>query len=157
VRESAEDLLRVDPVPGEVDLLRPGAGLGRGELAKGTVRPDGVVVPQVLGQHPAQLVFMDDQQPVKDPPAQGADHPFADRVRSRRPRRAGEDPDALRLEYAVEGGGELAGAVRNCLQVGPVRRDAASISASCRICRTAQATLGTDRPVRAHGPDADLR
>jgi hypothetical protein len=67
VRESAEDLLRVDPVPGEVDLLRPGAGLGRGELAKGTVRPDGVVVPQVLGQRPAQLVFMDDQQPVKDP------------------------------------------------------------------------------------------
>jgi len=58
----------VDPVPGEVDLLRPGAGLGRGELAKGTVRPDGVVVPQVLGEHPAQLVFMDDQQPVKDPP-----------------------------------------------------------------------------------------
>jgi hypothetical protein len=30
--------------------------LSRGELAKGTVRPGGVAVPQVLGQHPAQVV-----------------------------------------------------------------------------------------------------
>ena len=39
VRESAEDLLPADPVLGEVDLLRPGADLGRGDLVKGTVRP----------------------------------------------------------------------------------------------------------------------
>ncbi len=71
--ESAEDLLPADPVPCEVDGLgRPGTGLGRGELAEGTVRPGSVVVPQVLGQHPAQVVLIDDQHPVEDLPAQGA-------------------------------------------------------------------------------------
>jgi len=35
---------------------------------------------QVFGQHPAQMVLIDDQQPVQELPAQGADHPFADRV-----------------------------------------------------------------------------
>jgi hypothetical protein len=42
------------------------------------VRPGGVVVQQVLSQHPAQLVLIDDQQPVEQLPAQGADDPFAD-------------------------------------------------------------------------------
>jgi hypothetical protein len=42
VCESAEDLSSADPVLGEVDLRRPGAGLGRGELAKGAVRPVGL-------------------------------------------------------------------------------------------------------------------
>jgi hypothetical protein len=37
-------------------------------------------VQQVFGQHPAQMVLINDQQPVKDLPAQGTDHPFADRV-----------------------------------------------------------------------------
>ena len=79
--ESAEDLLPADPVLCEVDRLgRPGAGLGRGELAEGTVRPGGVVVLQVLGQHLAQVVLIDDQHPVEELPAQGADDPFADRV-----------------------------------------------------------------------------
>jgi hypothetical protein len=41
-------------VLGEVDLLRPGADLGQGDLVKGTVRPGCVVVAQVLDQHPAQ-------------------------------------------------------------------------------------------------------
>ena len=36
---------------------------------------------QVLGQHPSQVVLIDDQQPVEDLPASGADHPFAERVR----------------------------------------------------------------------------
>ena len=56
--ESAEDLFPADPVVGEVDRSGwPGVGLRRGELAKSTVRPGGVVMPQVLGQHPAQLTI----------------------------------------------------------------------------------------------------
>jgi hypothetical protein len=75
------------------------------------VRPGRVVVPQVLGQHPAQVMLIDDQQPVEDLPAQSADHPFADRVPSGRLRRAEQDPDALRGEHGIEGTDELARAV----------------------------------------------
>jgi hypothetical protein len=65
VGESAEDLLPVDPVLGDVDRFGPpGIGLGRGELAEGTVRSGSVIVPQVLGQHPSQVVLIDDQHPV---------------------------------------------------------------------------------------------
>jgi len=40
VGESTEDLVPADPVLGEVDWFgRMGAGLSRGELAEGTVRP----------------------------------------------------------------------------------------------------------------------
>jgi hypothetical protein len=84
VRESAEDLFSADRVLGEVDLQRPGVSLSGWELAEGTVRPGGVVMPQVLGQHPAQMVLIDDQHPVQELPAQGTDNPFADRVRSGR-------------------------------------------------------------------------
>ena len=66
VGDSAEDLFSADPVPGEVDLWWSGVSLSRRELAKGTVRPGRVVVAQVLGQHLAQMVLIDDQQPVKD-------------------------------------------------------------------------------------------
>ena len=75
------------------------------------MRPGGVVVPQVLGQHSVQMLLVDDQQPVEDLPAQGTDEPFADRVRLRGLRRAGQDPDALRGEHGIEGAGELARAV----------------------------------------------
>ena len=78
MRESAEDLSPADPVLGEVDLRCPGVSWSRCELAEGTVRPGCVVVPQVLGQHPAQMVLIDDQQPVEQLPAQGTDDPFAD-------------------------------------------------------------------------------
>ena len=45
VGESAENLLLVDPVLGEVDRFGPlRIGLGRGELAEGTVRPGSVVM-----------------------------------------------------------------------------------------------------------------
>ena len=111
VRESAEDLFPADPVLGEVDLRWPGVSLSRCELAEGTVRPGCVVVAQVFGQHPAQVVLIDDQQPVEQLAAQGTDHPFADRVRSRRLRWAGENPDAFRREHGVEGAGELACAI----------------------------------------------
>ena len=39
-----------------------------------------ILSPKVLGQHPAQMVLIDDQQPVEQLPAQGADDPFADGV-----------------------------------------------------------------------------
>jgi hypothetical protein len=45
------------------------------------MRPGRVVVHQVPSQHLAQVLLIDDQQPVENLPAQGADHPFADRVR----------------------------------------------------------------------------
>jgi hypothetical protein len=111
VRESAEDLFPADPVLGEVGLRWPGVGLSGCELAEGAVRPGGVVMLKVFGQYLAQMVFIDDQQPVEKFPAQGTDDPFADRVRPGRLRRAGENPDAFRLEHGVEGAGELAGAI----------------------------------------------
>ena len=108
VDESAEDLFPADPVLGEVDLRWPRARLSRGELAKGAMWPGCVVVLKVFGQYLAQMVLVDDQQPVEELAAQGADHPFADRVRSGRLRWAGENPDAVRREDGVAGVGELA-------------------------------------------------
>jgi len=88
VGESAEDLLPADPELGEVDRFRRmGVSLSRGELAEGTVRPGSVIVPQVLGQRSSQVVLIDDQDPVQELPAQGADDSLADRVRSGRLRR----------------------------------------------------------------------
>ena len=85
MRESAEDLFPADPVLGEVDWLRrPGVSLSRCELAEGTVRPGGVVVQQVLGQHLSQVVLIEDQQPVEELAAEGADDSFADGVGLRR-------------------------------------------------------------------------
>jgi hypothetical protein len=67
VGESAEDLFLADPVLGEVDRLRRrGVSMGRCVLAEGTVRPGSVVVSQVLGQHLAQMVLIDDQQLVEE-------------------------------------------------------------------------------------------
>jgi hypothetical protein len=97
VRESAEDVSSADPVLSEVDPRWPGVSLSRCELAEGTVRTGWVVMPQVFGQYTAQMVLIDDQQPVEKPPAQGADDPFADSIRSRRLRWAGENliPSAM--------------------------------------------------------------
>jgi len=41
-------------------------------------------VPKVFGQHASQVVLVDDQQPVEELAAQGADDPLADRVGPRR-------------------------------------------------------------------------
>jgi hypothetical protein len=60
-------LFSADPVVGEVDRLRQlTVGLSWCVLAEGTVGPGRVVVQQVLGQHPSQVVLIDDQQPVED-------------------------------------------------------------------------------------------
>src|SRR5262249_55257101 len=111
VRKPAEDWFPADPVLGEVDLKRPGLSLSRCDLAEGTVRPGCVVVHHVLTQHPAQVMLICNQQPVKELPAQGTDHPFADRVRSGCLRRAGHNPDTFRHEHGIEGTGELACAI----------------------------------------------
>ena len=112
VRESAEDLFSADLVLGEVDRLWGlSVGLSRCELAEGTARPGCVVMQQVLGQYLAQVVLVNDQQAAGDLPAQGTGHPFADGVRSRRLRWAGENPDGVRLEHGVEAAGELACAI----------------------------------------------
>ena len=75
------------------------------------MRPASVVMLQISGEYLAQVVLIDDQQPVEKLPAQGSDDPLADRVRSGRLRRAGENPDAFRGKHGVEGAGELACAV----------------------------------------------
>jgi hypothetical protein len=66
VRKSAEDLFSADPVLGEVDLRWPGVSPSGCELAEGTVGPGCGVVQQVFGQHPAQVVLIDDQQLVEE-------------------------------------------------------------------------------------------
>jgi hypothetical protein len=86
MQESAEDLFSADPVLDKVDLRWPCADLRRCELAMGTVRPGGVVTPEVLGQHASLMVLIDDQRPVEEFQAQGTRDPSADRVRSGRPR-----------------------------------------------------------------------
>jgi len=63
---------------------------------------------QIFGEYLTQVVLIDDQHPVGELPAQGADDPFADRVRSGRLRRAGENPDAFRGEHGIEGAREQA-------------------------------------------------
>jgi hypothetical protein len=72
------------------------------------MRPAGVVVQQVFGQYPAQVTFIDDQQPVEEFLAQGTYDPFTDRVRPGCLRWAGENPDAFGYEHRVEGASELA-------------------------------------------------
>ena len=54
---------------GEADRFgRTGACLSWGELGEKGVRPGGVVVPQVLGQHLAPVALVDDQPPVEEFP-----------------------------------------------------------------------------------------
>ncbi len=57
--EPTEDLFPADPVVSEIDRFRwPGVGLGRGELAEGTVRP-GRVGPLATITAPTLLVLGD--------------------------------------------------------------------------------------------------
>jgi hypothetical protein len=50
---------------------------------------------------------VDDEDPVEDLPAQAAHPAFHDRVRSGCLDRCLDDPDALGMEYSIEGAGEL--------------------------------------------------
>ena len=79
--ESAKDLLPADPVLCEVYRFgRTSVSLSRGELSESTVRSASVVMLQISGEYMAQMMLIDDQQPVEELTAQGADHPLADRV-----------------------------------------------------------------------------
>ena len=69
--EATEDLSSADPALGQVDLRRLGTRLSGCELAEGAVRPGCVVVLQVFGQYLAQVVLIDDQQPINELTAQG--------------------------------------------------------------------------------------
>jgi hypothetical protein len=111
MREAAEDLLSADPVLSEAGLRWPGVSLSRWQLAQGAVRPGCVVVEQVFGQYPAQVVLAGDQQPAGELAAQCADHRFADCVPCGRVRGAEENPDAGRGEDGVEGVGDLPGTI----------------------------------------------
>ena len=62
----------------------------------------------VLAQHDLEVAWSGDQQVVETFPAQGADEPFRDRVRPRRPDRGADDPDVGTGEHGIERGGELA-------------------------------------------------
>lgn len=42
--------------------------MGGGQSAEGSVGPGGVVVPRVFGHDPAQMVLVNDQQPVRQFP-----------------------------------------------------------------------------------------
>jgi hypothetical protein len=46
-------------VLGEVDLRRPGVSVSRRQLAQGAVRPGSVVMAEVFGQYPAQVMLVD--------------------------------------------------------------------------------------------------
>jgi hypothetical protein len=101
-------LFPADPVVEEVDRFRwVGAGLGRGELSEGTVRPGGVVVRLVLGQDGAQMPFAEDQHAVEELPAKGADKPLAGRVHARSLDGGAQNPGS----DGVERGGEVRSAV----------------------------------------------
>jgi hypothetical protein len=135
VREAAEDPLSADPVLSEVDPRWPGVGLSRWHLAQGAVRAECVVVEQVFGQYPAQVLLIDDPQPVEGLAAQSADHRFADGVRSGRVRWAGDNLDAVRGDYGVEGLRELPGTIPDQeLDTRGALAEAGQESARCR-CR----------------------
>ncbi|WSN64432.1 hypothetical protein OG467_09110 [Streptomyces sp. NBC_01361] len=109
---SAEGRCAVDEVLDEVDgARRSGFSLRWTELVQCAVRPVPVVVLQVPGEGSAQVPFVEDECPVEELAAQGADEPFAVCVRFRGLGRAFEDAQADVGEDGVEGVGVLAVAV----------------------------------------------
>src|SRR5262249_53515304 len=73
--------------------------------------PGGVVMLLVLGQDGAQVSFIQDQSPVEELTAQGADEALADRVHPRRLHGRAHDSGAGGLEDGIEGRGEIRVAV----------------------------------------------
>ena len=70
-----------------------------------------VEVRHVLGQHSLEMAPIDDQHPVEQLAADGADPAFGDRVRPGRLHRGTQDPDGFADEDSIEGVGELAVAI----------------------------------------------
>jgi len=75
------------------------------------MRPLSVVVRGVLGQHPAEVPFPEDQHAVGEFGADGQDEAFGEAVRSRAPRRDLDHFDTGIDQYRVERGRELSGSV----------------------------------------------
>jgi hypothetical protein len=67
-----------------------------------------VEVGYVLGQHVRKVAAVDDQYPVKQLSAYGADPTFGDSIRARRAYRCVQDTDVFPDKGSVEGIGELA-------------------------------------------------
>jgi len=65
----------------------------------------------VFGQDGAQMRLVEDQGPVEELPAQGADQALADRFHPRRPDGRPHDGGASGLEDGVKGAGEVRSAV----------------------------------------------
>jgi hypothetical protein len=81
--------------------------LRAGLLSKGARRTMFVVVIEELAGDRFELTAMEHQHPAEALPADDPDEPIGGRVRTRRPDRRGDVPDALRGEHLVEAGGEL--------------------------------------------------
>ena len=76
-------------------------------LGDALVRPGRVVVRLVLGQDGAQMPLAEDQHPVEEFSAQGADEALADRVHPRSLDGGTQNPGTGGLEYGVKGAGEV--------------------------------------------------
>jgi hypothetical protein len=71
----------------------------------------GVEVRHVLGQHSLKLAPVEDQHPIQQLTADGADPSFGDRVRPGRTHRCAQDAHGLAGEHGIEDAGELAVAI----------------------------------------------
>ena len=81
--------------------------------------PVGVVVLDVVDHETFELMLVPDDGAVEQLATQGADPPFRERVRHRRPYRCLEDLEAFGCEDLVEGVDELAPAITNeCSRIG---------------------------------------
>lgn len=67
------------------------------------MRPLAVVVVDVDAEHVFEVAAVENQQPVQALRVDGANEPFGDRVRLRRPHRRLDDPDTFAAEDLVEG------------------------------------------------------
>jgi hypothetical protein len=85
--------------------------------------PLSVVVRQPLGQHVAQVPFVQRNDPVEALASRGADEPFASRVRLRRPWWSAQNPERHGPERVVDRGREDGIAVVDDESIGRVERE----------------------------------
>jgi hypothetical protein len=91
------------------DALIPALGQVRDRYLEvdPAVRALAVVVLDELPEHPVEVAFAPDEQPVQALGSCGADEAFGDRVRLRRPDGCLDDPGPGRAHHLVEGPDEL--------------------------------------------------
>jgi hypothetical protein len=109
-------------------------------LAEGPVRPVGVVVVDILAEDVVEMSPAGDEGAVGALAPRAGDPALADRVRSRRPDRRGDDPHAGRDKDRVEGLGVLGVPVSD-QELQAVGRLPRSMSVF-RACCTVQAAVG---------------